>query len=244
MKTLITNELVKIYKKRKVVNEVSFQVKQGEIIGLLGPNGAGKTTTFYMIVGLVKPDNGKIFIQNDEKKEDITRLPMYQRAKKGIGYLSQDSSVFRNLTVEENIKAILEVLNLSKAQQKEKLDFLLKEFGIEHIVKNKAYSLSGGERRRVEVCRTLATEPLFILLDEPFSGIDPITVEDIQSIIIQLKNNGFGIIITDHNVREILKIVDRAYIIQDGKIFASGLPKEIEENSLVRKNYLGENFKI
>jgi lipopolysaccharide export system ATP-binding protein len=244
MKKLITEKLVKVYRQRKVVNEVSFEVREGEVVGLLGPNGAGKTTTFYMIVGLVKPEAGRIFFENGNQKEDITSLPMYKRAQKGIGYLSQEPSVFRHLTVEENIKAILEVLNLSEEEKKDKLNFLLRELGIERIASLKAYALSGGERRRVEICRTLVTSPVFILLDEPFSGIDPITVEDIQNIIAQLKEKGFGIIITDHNVREILKIVNRAYIIQNGRIFASGTPEEVANNPLVRKFYLGEKFKM
>lgn len=244
MTTLITENLQKIYNKRKVVNNVNLKVKQGEIVGLLGANGAGKTTTFYIIVGLVKPDIGQIFLEKDNIKKNITNLPMYKRAQNGIGYLSQESSIFRGLTVKENIEAIIETLNIPKSLKKEKLEYLLQKLNIEHIAKNKAFTLSGGERRRVEICRTLVTNPSFILLDEPFSGIDPITVEDIQQIISKLRDDGLGIIITDHNVREILKIVNRAYIIQEGKIFISGTAQEVINDSQVRKVYLGENFTI
>lgn len=244
MVKLVVKDLVKIYNNRKVVEKVSFQIKQGEIVGLLGANGAGKTTTFHMIVGLIKPNSGKIFLRRNTIEEELTNLPMYKRARKGIVYLPQEPSVFQHLTVEENILAILEVLNLNKFEQVEKMKFLLKELGIEYIRKYKAYTLSGGERRRLEICRALVTNPLFILLDEPFSGIDPITVEDIQKILYQLKMKNLGIVITDHNVREILRIIDYAYIIQQGKPLAVGNPHDIANNPLVKKVYLGENFKL
>ena len=238
--TLRSESLVKIYKKRKVVNDVSIQMKQGEIVGLLGPNGAGKTTTFYMIIGFIKPEGGKILIDH----EDITHLPMYERARRGIGYLSQEPSIFRKLSVEQNIMAILEMQKISKEERDERLEFLLKELDISHLAKNKAYTLSGGERRRVEITRALTTQPKFMLLDEPFSGIDPIAVEDIQKIISRLKEKNLGILITDHNVRETLSITDRAYIMCDGEILKSGTAEFLASDPEARKIYLGEKFKL
>jgi lipopolysaccharide export system ATP-binding protein len=235
---LRSQDLIKTYASRTVVDRVSIEVNQGEIVGLLGPNGAGKTTSFYMIVGLVTPDKGKIFLDNT----DISRMPMYQRAKLGIGYLPQENSVFRSLSVEDNIKAILEFTNLSKAEQKEKLESLLEEFGLQHVRKNLGKVLSGGERRRTEIARALAPDPKFILLDEPFAGIDPIAVEDIQSIVAQLKFRNIGILITDHNVQETLSITDRAYLLYEGKILMSGTAEELAEDPTVRKVYLGQNF--
>ena len=231
-------KLVKSYRKRKVVNEITIEVHRGEIVGLLGPNGAGKTTTFYMVVGLTRPDNGKVILNG----EDLTSFPMYLRARKGIGYLPQEPSVFRRLTVEENIIAVLESQNLTSFESKKRARALLREFNILHIKNAKTYTLSGGERRRVEISRSLATSPKFILLDEPFAGIDPIAVADIQSIIVQLKNKGIGVLITDHNVRETLSITDRAYIISEGKIIASGVPGKVAQDEKVRKIYLGEQF--
>jgi len=238
--TLRSESLVKIYKKRKVVNDVSIQMNQGEIVGLLGPNGAGKTTTFYMIIGFIKPEGGKILIDH----EDITHLPMYERARRGIGYLSQEPSIFRKLSVEQNIMAILEMQKISKEERDERLEFLLKELDISHLAKNKAYTLSGGERRRVEITRALTTQPKFMLLDEPFSGIDPIAVEDIQKIISRLKEKNLGILITDHNVRETLSITDRAYIMCDGEILKSGTAEFLASDPEARKIYLGEKFKL
>jgi len=238
--TLKSDNLVKIYKKRTVVNKVSVNVTQGEVVGLLGPNGAGKTTTFYMIVGMIKPNDGKVYL-NDT---DITELPMYKRAKMGIGYLPQEASVFRRLSVEDNIMAVLEMLNLSKAERIEKQDNLLEELSIGHIRKSKGFQLSGGERRRTEIARALATDPDFILLDEPFAGVDPIAVEDIMSIVANLKNKGIGILITDHNVHETLSIVDRGYILIEGKIFKDGKAEVLAEDEEVRKLYLGEKFKL
>ncbi|NOX18697.1 MAG: LPS export ABC transporter ATP-binding protein [Chlorobi bacterium] len=238
--TLKGSELVKIYKKRTVVNKVSIQVTQGEVVGLLGPNGAGKTTTFYMIVGMVKPNGGKVFI--DEK--EITDEPMYNRAKMGIGYLPQEASVFRKLSVENNVMAILQMTKLSRSERKEKLERLLEELSITQIRKSMGFQLSGGERRRTEIARALATDPKFILLDEPFAGVDPIAVEDIMSIVANLKHKGIGILITDHNVHETLSIVDRAYILIDGKIFRSGTGKSLAEDKEVKKLYLGEKFKL
>ena len=232
--------LIKIYKKRSVVNNVSINVKQGEVVGLLGPNGAGKTTTFYMIVGMIKPNGGKVFL--DEK--DITKEPMYKKAKMGIGYLPQEASIFRRLSVEDNIMAILEMLNLSKHERKERMEKLLEELSITHIRKSKGFQLSGGERRRCEIARSLATNPNFILLDEPFAGVDPIAVEDIMSIVANLKHKGIGILITDHNVHETLSIVDRAYILINGEIFKDGTAQNLAEDSEVRKLYLGEKFKL
>lgn len=237
---LRSENLVKIYKKRTVVNKVSINVTQGEVVGLLGPNGAGKTTTFYMIVGMIKPNNGKVFFNS----ENITELPMYKRAKMGIGYLPQEASVFRRLSVENNIMAVLEMLKLTKAERKDKQEQLLEELSISHIRKSKGFQLSGGERRRTEIARALATDPNFILLDEPFAGVDPIAVEDIMSIVANLKNKGIGILITDHNVHETLSIVDRAYILIEGKIFKDGIADVLANDEEVRKLYLGEKFKL
>ncbi len=238
--TLKSENLVKIYKKKRVVNDITIDVKQGEIVGLLGPNGAGKTTTFYMIIGFIKPEAGKILLDH----EDITHLPMYQRARKGIGYLSQESSIFRKLTVEQNIMAILQMQSLTKEEKNSRLESLLQELDISRLAKRKAYSLSGGERRRVEITRALATEPKFMLLDEPFSGIDPIAVEDIQKIIRRLKEKSLGILITDHSVRETLSITDRAYIICDGEILKSGTAQFLASDPEARKIYLGEKFRL
>jgi lipopolysaccharide export system ATP-binding protein len=232
--------LIKRYGSRTVVNDVSVKVEQGEIVGLLGPNGAGKTTTFYMITGLIKPNSGKIFLDN----EDITSLPMFKRAQKGVGYLAQEPSVFRGLTVEENILATLEMTNLSSKEQQEKMESLLEEFGLTHVRKNKGMSLSGGERRRTEIARALSVDPKFILLDEPFAGIDPIAIEDIQLIISKLKTKNIGVLITDHNVNETLSITDRAYLLVDGKIFTSGTAEELAENEKVREIYLGSHFEL
>ncbi len=231
---------MKIYKRRRVVNGVSISVSAGEIVGLLGPNGAGKTTTFYMITGLIRPNGGKIFMDD----EDLTFMPMYKRARKGIGYLPQEPSIFRKLNVEQNIMAILETLPMSRARRKERLAELLKDLDIAHLSKSMAYNLSGGERRRVEIARALVTEPKFILLDEPFSGIDPITVEEIQRIIANLKKKGLGILITDHNVRETLSVTDRAYIICDGIILKSGTSEFLANDPEARKIYLGEKFRL
>jgi len=230
--------LVKSYRSRKVVNKVTLEIKQGEIVGLLGPNGAGKTTTFYMVVGLTRPDDGQVFL-NDA---DITNIPMHQRAKKGLSYLPQEPSVFRKLTVEENLLAVLESQKLSTFDRKKKARSLLRELNILHIKDSMAYSLSGGERRRVEISRALATSPIFVLLDEPFAGIDPIAVADIQSIVSQLKNRGIGVLITDHNVRETLSITDRAYIINEGEIISSGSPHQIVQDEKVKQIYLGDQF--
>lgn len=235
---LIASNLAKSYRKRKVVNDVSIEVGQGEVVGLLGPNGAGKTTTFYMVVGLARPDRGKIILNG----EDLTTFPMYQRARKGIGYLPQEPSVFRRLTVEENIVAVLESQKLSSFECKKRARSLLRELNILHIKNAKTFTLSGGERRRVEISRSLATSPSFILLDEPFAGIDPIAVSDIQSIIAHLKKKGIGVLITDHNVRETLSITDRAYIISEGKIIAQGNPTSVAQDEKVKKIYLGEQF--
>ena len=238
MAGLKIRNLVKSYRSRKVVNKVTLEIKQGEIIGLLGPNGAGKTTTFYMVVGLTRPDDGQVFL-NDE---DITNLPMHKRSKKGVSYLPQEPSVFRKLTVEENLLAVLESQKLSTFDRKKKARSLLRELNILHIKDSMAYSLSGGERRRVEISRALATSPKFILLDEPFAGIDPIAVSDIQSIVSQLKNRGIGVLITDHNVRETLNITDRAYIINEGQIISSGSPHQIVQDEKVKQIYLGDQF--
>ncbi len=240
MLTLSSEDLVKKYRKRKVVNKVTIDVKPGEVVGLLGPNGAGKTTTFYMIIGFIRPNSGSVFIGDRE----ITRLPMYRRAGLGIGYLAQETSVFRKLTVEENIMAILQMRKLSRKERKMKLDSLLDELDISHLRKRKAYSLSGGERRRVEITRTLVSDPQFILLDEPFAGIDPIAVEDIQKIIERLTEKGLGVLITDHNVRETLSICSRAYIMCDGKILKSGTAEFLAEDPEARKIYLGEKFRL
>lgn len=238
MAGLKIRNLVKSYRSRKVVNRVTLEIKQGEIIGLLGPNGAGKTTTFYMVVGLTKPDDGRVFL-NDE---DITNFPMHKRAIKGVSYLPQEPSVFRKLTVEENLLAVLESQKLSTFDRKKKARSLLRELNILHIKDSMAYSLSGGERRRVEISRALATSPIFILLDEPFAGIDPIAVSDIQSIVSQLKKRGIGVLITDHNVRETLSITDRAYIINEGEIISSGSPHQIVQDEKVKQIYLGDQF--
>ncbi len=236
--TIYTKELVKSYKGRTVVNKVSIQVSQGEIVGLLGPNGAGKTTSFYMVVGLIKPDKGNVYLDG----QDITKLPMYKRAQMGIGYLPQEPSVFRKLSVEDNIMAVLEMTDLNKTQRNEKLETLLTEFNLHHVRKNNGDSLSGGERRRTEIARALAVDPKFILLDEPFAGVDPIAVEDIQSVVAKLKYKNIGILITDHNVNETLSICDRAYLLIDGKIFMQGTSEELAENEQVRRQYLGTNF--
>lgn len=232
--------IFKHYKRRTVVNGVSVQVDQGEIVGLLGPNGAGKTTSFYMIVGLVKPNEGKVLLDD----EDITDLAMYRRAQKGIGYLPQEASVFRKLSVEDNIRAILEMTGKSKAEQAAKLEELLNEFSLQHVRKNMGDVLSGGERRRTEIARALATEPRFILLDEPFAGVDPIAVEDIQAIVAKLKEKNIGILITDHNVQETLSITDRAYLLFEGKILKQGTAEELAADETVRRVYLGKNFEL
>jgi len=237
---LWTDKLVKFYGRREVVKSVSIEVNRGEIVGLLGPNGAGKTTSFYMTVGFIKPNSGKVYIDND----DITNLPMYKRARKGVAYLAQEPSVFRKLSVEDNIKAILQMTELSKKEQKEKLENLIREFRLEKVRKNMGDSLSGGERRRTEIARALATDPYFILLDEPFAGIDPIAVEDIQSIVFRLKDKGIGILITDHNVNETLSITDRAYLMFEGNILRSGTAEELASDPLVKKVYLGEHFEL
>lgn len=238
--TIHTQDLVKRYRNRTVVNHVSIEVKQGEIVGLLGPNGAGKTTTFYMTVGLIQPDEGKVFI-NDR---DITKLPMYKRAQMGIGYLPQEASVFRKLSIEDNIAAVLEMTDLSKQEQKEKLESLIKEFRLQHVRKNNGDVVSGGERRRTEIARALAVDPKFILLDEPFAGIDPIAVEDIQAVVARLKYKNIGILITDHNVTETLSICDRAYLLIEGKIFKHGTAEELAADEQVKKLYLGRNFEL
>lgn len=235
-----TSELVKQYRTRTVVNHVSVEVKQGEIVGLLGPNGAGKTTTFYMVVGLIKPDEGEVFL-NDT---NITKLPMYKRAQLGIGYLPQEASIFRKLTVEENIAAVLEMTKLTKKAQKEKLESLLAEFRLQHVRKSNGDVLSGGERRRTEIARALAVDPKFILLDEPFAGIDPIAVEDIQTIVAKLKHKNIGILITDHNVTETLSICDRAYLLIEGKIFRHGIAEDLAADDQVKRLYLGRNFEL
>lgn len=235
---LEAKKIEKSYKSRKVVNGIDLELKQGEIVGLLGPNGAGKTTCFYMIVGLIKCDNGVISIDNN----NISSEPMYRRAKKGIGYLAQEASVFRKLTVEENIKAVLELTEKSKNEQKNDLENLIKEFSLEKVRKNRGDLLSGGERRRTEIARALATEPKFLLLDEPFAGVDPIAVEEIQKIIAHLKTKNIGVLITDHNVQETLAITDRTYLMFEGKILKNGKPEELAKDEMVRKVYLGKNF--
>ena len=238
--TIHTSNLIKRYHNRTVVNQVSVELKQGEIVGLLGPNGAGKTTSFYMVVGLIKPDEGEVFL-NDL---NITKLPMYKRAQMGIGYLPQEASVFRKLSVEDNIAAVLEMTKLSKKEQKDKLEDLLTEFRLTHVRKNNGDSLSGGERRRTEIARALAVDPKFILLDEPFAGVDPIAVEDIQTVVAKLKFKNIGILITDHNVNETLSICDRAYLLIEGKIFKHGSAEELAEDQQVRRLYLGRNFEL
>lgn len=237
---LRAENIVKTYKSRTVVKGVSVEVNQGEIVGLLGPNGAGKTTSFYMIVGLVKPSSGKVFLDEEEITEDA----MYKRAQKGLGYLAQEASIFRKLTVEDNIMAVLEMTKLSKAEQKDKLEELLNEFGLQHIRTNRGDLLSGGERRRTEIARALAVDPKFVLLDEPFAGVDPIAVEDIQSIVYKLKDKNIGILITDHNVQETLSIVTRAYLLHDGNILKSGIPEDLVNDEQVRAVYLGRNFEF
>ncbi len=237
---LFTKNLVKKYRQRTVVNEVSVEVEQGEIVGLLGPNGAGKTTTFYMIVGLIRPNSGQIFLDN----QDITFEPVYKRARNGIGYLAQEPSIFRNMTVQDNIYSVLEMTKLPKAEQIERAEELIVEFGLEKIRMNKGIQLSGGERRRTEIARALALKPMFILLDEPFAGVDPIAVEDIQAIVSQLKKKNIGVIITDHNVHETLSITDRAYLLFEGSILKSGTAEELSQDEQVRKVYLGQNFEL
>ncbi len=237
---LRAEHLVKRYKKRTVVSDVSIRVNQGEIVGLLGPNGAGKTTTFYMVTGMIRPNEGNIFLD----QERITDLPMYKRARKGIGYLPQEASVFRKLSVEDNIRAVLEHLGLNKEEQHHRCEELIAEFGLERVRKNRGDLLSGGERRRTEIARALATNPGFILLDEPFAGVDPIAVEDIQSIVYGLKKRNIGILITDHNVHETLSITDRAYLLFEGKILKSGVAEELAEDEQVRKVYLGQHFQL
>jgi lipopolysaccharide export system ATP-binding protein len=235
---LRATNLIKIYKGRRVVNDISVEVKQGEIVGLLGPNGAGKTTSFYMIVGLIQPNEGKIFLNDNE----ITGLPMYKRAQLGIGYLAQEASVFRKLSVEENIMAVLEMTKIPKKEQKEKVESLLEEFSLTHVRKNLGMVLSGGERRRTEIARALAVDPKFVLLDEPFAGVDPIAVEEIQSIVAKLKSKNIGILITDHNVNETLSITDRAYLMFEGRLLKAGSAEELAADEQVRKVYLGSNF--
>lgn len=237
---LRSENLVKKYKNRNVANNVSVEVKQGEIVGLLGPNGAGKTTSFYMIVGMVKPNSGKIFLDD----LDITKEPMYRRAQLGIGYLPQEPSVFRKLSIEDNLRAVLEMTKLSKKEQEAKVETLLDEFGLQHVRKNLGDQLSGGERRRTEIARALATDPKFILLDEPFAGVDPIAVEDIQSVIRTLKSKNIGILITDHNVHETLNITDRAYLLYSGSVIKSGSAEDLANDEQVRKVYLGQNFEL
>lgn len=237
---LYTDSVVKKYGKRTVVKGVSIEVSKGEVVGLLGPNGAGKTTTFYMIVGFIKPYSGNVYLDNVE----ITKLPMYKRAKMGIGYLPQEASVFRKLSVENNILSVLEMTNLSKKEQKAKTESLLEEFGLTHIRKSKGIQLSGGERRRTEIARALAIDPAFILLDEPFAGVDPIAVEDIQGIVSKLKNKNIGVLITDHNVHETLNITDRAYLLYEGRILESGTAEDLANNEEVREKYLGKNFEL
>ncbi|MBI3189220.1 MAG: LPS export ABC transporter ATP-binding protein [Ignavibacteriales bacterium] len=238
--TLWTKGLQKRFKKRLVVNDVSIDVKQGEVVGLLGPNGAGKTTTFYMIVGMIRPTEGKVFLGDD----DISRKAMYKRARMGIGYLPQEASIFRKLTVRQNIIAILEMMSMSRKKREERCDQLMEEFGISHLAKSKGYTLSGGERRRTEIARTLATKPKFILLDEPFAGIDPIAVEDIMRIVQGLKNRGIGVLVTDHNVHETLSITDRSYLLFEGKILMSGSAELLANDPEARRLYLGEKFKL
>jgi len=237
---LRAEKIVKSYKGREVVKGISLEVNQGEIVGLLGPNGAGKTTCFYMIVGLIKPNGGKIFLDN----HDITKSPMYRRAQHGIGYLAQEASVFRKLSIEDNIMSVLELTKLSKKERHDKMESLIEEFGLSHIRKSRGDLLSGGERRRTEIARALATDPSFILLDEPFAGVDPVAVEDIQRIVADLKNKNIGILITDHNVQETLAITDRTYLMFEGSILKHGIPEELAEDEMVRKVYLGQNFEL
>ncbi len=237
---LRAENLIKSYKGRKVVKGITIEVNQGEIVGLLGPNGAGKTTSFYMIVGLIKPNGGQIFLDGT----NITKYPMYKRAQNGIGYLAQEASVFRKLSVEDNILSVLQLTKLSKKEQRTKMESLIEEFGLSHIRKNRGDLLSGGERRRTEIARALATDPSFILLDEPFAGVDPVAVEDIQGIVARLKNKNIGILITDHNVQETLAITDRTYLMFEGSILKHGVPEELAADEMVRKVYLGQNFEL
>ncbi len=240
MTTLAVENLVKAYRGRKVVNAISLYVQSGEVVGLLGPNGAGKTTTFYMTVGIVKPDGGKVLLDQN----DITRMPMYQRARRGVGYLPQEASIFRKLTVRQNVMAILETLSISKEIQKERASVLLTELGIDHLSNQRASVLSGGERRRLEIARSLVTDPSFILLDEPFAGIDPLAVIDIKKIISHLRKRNIGILISDHNVRETLEVCDKAYIVNNGEVIESGPPDHIASSELARRIYLGDEFKL
>ncbi len=237
---LKADNLIKIYKGRKVVKGITVEVEQGEIVGLLGPNGAGKTTSFYMIVGLIKPNGGKVMLDQTE----ITKFPMYKRAQRGIGYLAQEASVFRKLSIEDNIMSVLQLTKLSKKEREMKMESLIDEFGLNHIRKNRGDLLSGGERRRTEIARALATDPKFILLDEPFAGVDPVAVEDIQSIVAQLKDKNIGILITDHNVQETLAITDHTYLMFEGNILKHGVPEELAADEMVRKVYLGQNFEL
>lgn len=241
---LYTTGLVKKYKTRTVVNQVSIDVNQGEIVGLLGPNGAGKTTTFYMIVGLIKPNDGQIFLEGEERTEEITKLPVYKRAQMGVGYLAQEASVFRHLSVEDNIRSVLEMTDYSKEYQRERVENLIEEFSLQKVRKSKGIQLSGGERRRTEIARAVAINPKFILLDEPFAGVDPIAVEDIQSIVRTLKDKNIGVIITDHNVDETLAITDRTYLLYEGKILKTGTAEELAADPMVRKVYLGQHFEL
>ena len=240
MKTLETHEISKAYRGRRVVDDVTVHVQQGEVVGLLGPNGAGKTTSFYMIVGLISPDSGRISVDG----QDITPLPMYLRARRGISYLPQEASVFRKLTVEENLLAILETLSLSSRERRERMELLIEQMGLEKVRRSRGYMLSGGERRRVEIARSLVISPSFLLLDEPFSGIDPIQVSELQRIIFDLKRSGIGILVTDHNVRETLSVTDRAYIINNGRIFRAGSPEALGRDPEVKRIYLGESFDL
>ncbi len=244
MRTLQTEEISKTYRGRKVVDNVSLWVRQGEVVGLLGPNGAGKTTSFYMIVGLINPDSGKVTLSDENGSQDITSMAMYQRARHGISYLPQEASVFRKLSVEDNLMAILQTLRMSGRERRDRLNELIEQLGLETVRHNKGYALSGGERRRVEIARSLVIEPSFLLLDEPFSGIDPIQVLELQRIISDLRTSGIGILVTDHNVRETLAVTDRAYIINNGKIFRAGSPHALGNDAEVRRVYLGENFKL
>ena len=237
---LRAEKIEKAYKGRKVVKGISLEVSRGEIVGLLGPNGAGKTTSFYMIVGLIKPNSGAIFLEDTE----ITKFPMYKRAQKGIGYLAQEASVFRKMSIEENILSVLQMTRLNKSEQIEKMESLIAEFGLEHIRKNRGDLLSGGERRRTEIARELATDPKFVLLDEPFAGVDPVAVEDIQRIVAHLKKKNIGILITDHNVQETLAITDKTYLMFEGSILKAGTPEQLAEDEMVRKVYLGKNFEL
>ena len=241
---LYTSGLVKKYKARTVVNHVSIDVNQGEIVGLLGPNGAGKTTTFYMIVGLIKPNEGQIFLEEDGQTQDITKLPVYKRAQLGVGYLAQEASVFRHLSVEDNIRSVLEMTNYSKEYQRERVENLIEEFRLQKVRKSKGIQLSGGERRRTEIARAVSINPKFILLDEPFAGVDPIAVEDIQSIVRTLKDKNIGVIITDHNVHETLSITDRTYLLFEGRVLKAGSAEDLANDEQVRKVYLGQDFKL